>query len=155
MFSLLYLWIHIVSKLHYPKLTFLSLWFATENWVAKVIYRFKKQWFVRWFYDLCVYFYFMKLLKLLIRYTINVFFFVLPLSLFLTLVFARQHNWLKLGRGSKCLRSTVLNINAICKMGNLTELQAISSKWYLVPLACVGDYHLTAAVSVATPQLCG
>jgi hypothetical protein len=68
---------------------------------------------------------------------------------------ARQQNWLKLGRGSKSLRNTALNINVICGMGNLTELHASSSKWYLVPFACVGDCHLTAGVSVATLQLCG
>jgi len=60
-----------------------------------------------------------------------------------------------MGRGSKCLRNTALNINVICGMGNLTELHASSSKWYLAPLAYVGDYHLTAGISVATPQPCG
>lgn len=82
-------------------------------------------------------------------------FFISHISLFLTLGVARKANWLKLGHGSKSLINTVLNINVICGMGNLTELHVSSSKWYLVPFACVGDCHFTAGVRVATLQLCG
>jgi hypothetical protein len=35
-------------------------------------------------------------------------------------------------------------------MDNLSQLHVSSSKWYLVPFACVGDCHLTAGVIVAT-----
>lgn len=76
-------------------------------------------------------------------------FFVLHLSLFVTLGVARQQNWLKLGRGSKSLRNTALNIDVICEMRNLSKLHVSSSKWYVVPFAYVGDCHLTAGVSVA------
>jgi len=155
MFSLLYLSIHTVSKFHYPKSTFLNLWFATQNWVAKVMYRFKKALIcvmILWLMCLSL---FHEIIKTSHPLYGLCFFFILPVSLFLTLVVARQHNWLKLGSDSKWLRNTALNINVICRMGNLTELHFSSSKWYLVPLACGGDYHLTAGVSVATPQPCG